>query len=774
MSARIIDNSSNYTLGDLPAQFENPLDGIDGVHIPNNFDASGELLSLKMKLQPKSDWSSKSDAIQRIMSLIKGGVFSFPDFEFNELAPDIAACITDLRSTLVKWGSMCASAAAQVLGSRFANYVDIFIPSFFKQTTHGTAIISQSCRLAILQIAASVPHKRTVRSILTESTSKSTIHRKIVAESIQKMQQNWPSAVYQSSIVQVKNVLKEMVSDKSPDVRKIAKEASEFQPSPRSPTSPRRVTQSFSIKDKNKSSQGVPTSPMKSTSYRKVNKTSFSSTPASPTASSSNPNLQGSASSAAMPASASSTPIRLNSSGSKSSKESNLNSNSNSSVPKISSSISKDLSVGSNSNSSIPKINISLSKESSLSSNSNPSIAKINLSSSIDSNSNSNSNSSLTTVFTPTTVTSATFLAQQVENFVKNPSVKKDKLINSVIQAIILTPNEKSWISHVLFMINEIPNDLKSRIGEILFHLNFNGKLLKKSLNVFGFEDIFNSYKRSAFKLRLSAVTLARFPDFPMSDENIEMLKQLIRKKHKASESDAVIISDCILERKINQIIECIIEGKPYNQHVQSICATENFGPIQNSLEKINSILNENFFKDSENQEKKNPSKLQLAQIKERTLQYIESMSIFFPEVSLDSLVESIIIIIRDSPSSEESSYLPPIAEKCILKLLNNNSCNLKNSLIPLIDDYPNEVGIILQLYLEGLQKDELKKYLNFLPDIILPLFESESVTVRRTAVMSYVQFFLNFGENFKKQISKLSEVNQILVERFSDKRKLI
>lgn len=764
MTSKITDNSSNYTLDDLPAQFENPLDGIDGIRITSNFDASAELDSLKLKLQQKSDWSTKSDAIQRIMSLIKGGVFSSPDFDFNEIALDIAVCVTDLRSTLVKWGSMCVSAAAQALGSKFSSYVDIFIPSFFKQTTHGTAIISQSCRLAILQIAASVPHKRTARSILSESTSKSSIHRRIVAESIQKMQQNWPSAVYQSTVNQIKIIIKEMVSDRSPDVRKIAKEVSEFQPTQKSPSSPRKLTQSFSVKN-NKSPQIISSNSLKP-SYKKLNKNS--STPASPTSVSASSFQRPS-----NPASAQSTistPIKVNSPISKMNKESGLTSNSNSVIPKYSS-VAREINLNSKSNSSIPKINASLSKDSGLNSSSNSSLARINLSSSIESN--SNSSLQVTSVSIPTTVTSATFLSQQVENLVRTPTIKKDKLVEAVSQAIILTPNEKIWVSHSLLLMNEIPNDMENFIGEILLNLNFNGKVLKKALNVFGFETIFNSHKRSAFKLRLSAVVLTRFPDFSMTDETIEMLKQLARKKHKSSESDAVIINEKITEKKMSQIIDCIIDGTPYNQHLQSICATENFDPIQKSLEKIEAILNESFFDDIENQDKKKPSKLQIAQIKERTLQYVENMSIFFPEISLDCLTESIVNIIHDS-TNEVNSYLQPIAEKCILKLLNNKSCNLKTSLIPLIDNNQNEIGIILQQFLEGLQKDEMKKYLNFLPDILLPLFDSESVTVRRTAVMSYVQFFLNFGESFKNQILKLSEVNQILVERFTNKRKLI
>ena len=128
MSGRITDSSSNYyTIDELPAQIENPLDGIDGVQISKNFDASAEIDKLKVKFQQKDEWSTRLDAIQRIMSLIKGGVFSHADFEFTEIAPYIANCVTDLRSTLVKWGSMCVSAAAQALGSDFHPYVDIFI-----------------------------------------------------------------------------------------------------------------------------------------------------------------------------------------------------------------------------------------------------------------------------------------------------------------------------------------------------------------------------------------------------------------------------------------------------------------------------------------------------------------------------------------------------------------------------------------------------------------------------------------------------------------------
>lgn len=230
-------------MADLPALFEDPLAGVTPLPLRSGVDAQKEIETLKSNLQSKTDWSIKCDAIQRTMRLLKGGALNFPDFDLLELAPGIADSITDLRSTLVRWSTLCAAAAANLLGPRFSNFVDVFVPALFKQTTHGTAIISQCCRLGILQIATHACTRRTLQAILVKADSKSSVHRAIVAECLGVIRNRWPPTTYQTSLPQVKKVLADLKTDRSQEVRELARGVGEFEAGKVRTPSPRKKKQ---------------------------------------------------------------------------------------------------------------------------------------------------------------------------------------------------------------------------------------------------------------------------------------------------------------------------------------------------------------------------------------------------------------------------------------------------------------------------------------------------------------------------------------------------
>lgn len=695
MSSKLLD-SGNYSLLDLPAQFENPLEGISTIDLSNNFEPEKEIETLRNKLKSSSDWDVRNDAIQRVMSLVKSGAFQYPDFDLNELAPGIAECVTDLRSTLVKWGSLCASACAQTLGNKFSNFIDIFLPAFFKQTTHGTAIIAQSCRLAILQIVECVPHRRTVRSILSKANSKSSVHRKIVAESIQIIQINWPSAIYQSSLTNIKSVLSELLSDKSADVRKIARDIESALSSPRTPPPPKKKEILPDSKPRTKSP--IPSS--KQTSKSKQMKLSSMSTAELATT-------------------------------------------------LVPTAPNNDMPVLLTLQQSAPT---TPTKPSSPFTPTTPTKA-------------SSSPFTTTTVFTmPTTKSSALNFARNIQDYILDPSNNREEISNAILHIIELTNNDKVWDTALPTVLSEMPDEIKENIADILLSINFDEEFLLKVLETYGFEDIIDSFKRSAHKLRFASTVITKVPNFEFSEDDLNILQQLVKKKHKTSEKDSTIISGFLESKKpsaetiINMIVASIKEGNSYIQHLASLSS---FDDIHLHLDPIASLLNSEDDSSS-------------AKIIERTLIFIEDLIECYPLVPLDTLVEPIVSILYDTLPSSPFYYLPPLAERCLLTILKTGvSVNIQKTIIPLLLHGRSEMAIVLQMHLESLQKEELQKYLGFLPGVLISFFTSELVTMRRAVMMSFVQFYNNFPDLLANQISQLPENQRLLIERLANKESL-
>ncbi|EAY15973.1 hypothetical protein TVAG_262230 [Trichomonas vaginalis G3] len=199
--------------------FESPFDLVEEVQIKSASEAAKESELLASLLDEKSEWDSKFNAIKRSMSLIKGGALDYPEFNLNIFVPSIANVVTDLRSTLVKWGALFACALSKVLGVKFSNFTDLFIPNLFKQATHGTAVISQSCHFAIVEIVSNSPSRKTARCILDKASDKSSARRLIVAESLKIMTTSWPKNIYTPLQTDISSAVTKLRKDASSEVR---------------------------------------------------------------------------------------------------------------------------------------------------------------------------------------------------------------------------------------------------------------------------------------------------------------------------------------------------------------------------------------------------------------------------------------------------------------------------------------------------------------------------------------------------------------------------
>jgi hypothetical protein len=226
------------SIADLPALFDDPLGTVTARTLRSNQEARAALDRLRADIFQKSEWDRKCSAIQECLGFLKGGALQFPDFDPLSLASGVADGITDARATLVKWSCLFVSAASQLLGPRFQNFVDLIVPALFRGVTNASTMIKSCCRLAVLQIATNSQSRKTLAAILSESDPKSTDRRQLVTQALLVVHQRWAPATYQSSLTRLKTALAALKSDKSADVRGMARQIPEFEGSPR-PLSPK-------------------------------------------------------------------------------------------------------------------------------------------------------------------------------------------------------------------------------------------------------------------------------------------------------------------------------------------------------------------------------------------------------------------------------------------------------------------------------------------------------------------------------------------------------
>ena len=242
--SRLSDVEEQIPLSD---QFSNPLSLVPDADLSSAGDVQSLFLDLATKLEQNDDWQLKASAIQDAMSYLKSGIQQRGDANFSVLAPGIASSVTNLRSALVRWGSLYVAAAAQSLQNGFVNSIEIVVPALFKQLSHGTAIIANSCHYALLEVAKNVMHRRTSRVFMAKLKSKSNQQRQVVAEFIQIAIESWPQSLVSSLFQTFQDALKALVEDPAPSVRQIAREATDALGGER-PSSRQNASNRLSIK----------------------------------------------------------------------------------------------------------------------------------------------------------------------------------------------------------------------------------------------------------------------------------------------------------------------------------------------------------------------------------------------------------------------------------------------------------------------------------------------------------------------------------------------
>lgn len=208
---------------DLSFQFEHPLDGIQSTFINSDSQAEQLLSEIEQQIKNRDDWSVRSSGIQLALSCLKGGITNYSSIDYSSFSSDLAHCLTDLRSSLVKSGSLLVAASSQILQERYITSIKIIIPALFKQLSHGTAIISESARFALIEITKNVQNSKTYHTIISKVQSKSCQQRLIIAEVLFIIIDKWPTSKTSTFAESINSSLHQLIEDASQNVRKAAR-----------------------------------------------------------------------------------------------------------------------------------------------------------------------------------------------------------------------------------------------------------------------------------------------------------------------------------------------------------------------------------------------------------------------------------------------------------------------------------------------------------------------------------------------------------------------
>jgi hypothetical protein len=254
----------------LEKQFNDPFDQYS-VKIPDHPSEFPNILDdLQKRLETKNeDWTIRNIALRDAISYLKGTVNQFHSYDFRQLAQGIATCLTDLRSTLVKTGSLFVAAAAMTLGQNYATSIDVLGPALFRQLSHGTTVISQSCHLALLKVAEFVQHRRTARMFLGNHRSKTTAHRQVVAEALTLIRQHWPPQLTESMQSEIRSALRKMAGDAAQQVRQAAEIALGAAPLQKKAASS-QIVESRAFRERNPGVENLPSASVVANSANKI------------------------------------------------------------------------------------------------------------------------------------------------------------------------------------------------------------------------------------------------------------------------------------------------------------------------------------------------------------------------------------------------------------------------------------------------------------------------------------------------------------------------
>ena len=123
--------------------FSHPLDTVDDLVIESSSEAEEYIHQIENKLSNRDDWSARADGIKLALSCLKGGICDYINTDYSFFVSDVAGCVSDLRSTLVRNGSLLIAASAQFFREKYMTSIKMKYQYVYSQLTFWEQIDDQ-------------------------------------------------------------------------------------------------------------------------------------------------------------------------------------------------------------------------------------------------------------------------------------------------------------------------------------------------------------------------------------------------------------------------------------------------------------------------------------------------------------------------------------------------------------------------------------------------------------------------------------------------------
>ncbi|EAY20260.1 hypothetical protein TVAG_192360 [Trichomonas vaginalis G3] len=218
--------STNDITEQTREEFNHPDDDIEPIQVNSEKEAETELDQLIQKIDERQEWDTQVEFINRGMGLVKGGALEYTSFKkgLPSIYHGLISAATNLRSALLKRACLFIAQLAKETGSSFDLLGD-YIGPLSSLFGHGTQIIADSTKFAVLSIVTNSPSKKVLLSIFDLCNSKGATQRAVASESISIICSIWPSELLESSFDKFEQIIIKYLADASSETRIFARNA---------------------------------------------------------------------------------------------------------------------------------------------------------------------------------------------------------------------------------------------------------------------------------------------------------------------------------------------------------------------------------------------------------------------------------------------------------------------------------------------------------------------------------------------------------------------
>lgn len=196
------------------------------IHVNTSQEAAREIQYLTSQVADGLDWDKREAAMRRGMALVNGGALEFESFRrgLQNIGPSLAAAAKNFRSALVKRSCLFIAQLAREMGPGFDCVGEIIVPISI-QLAHGTQIIADSCKYAILCISKNCQSKRVFRSLCELCAARGASTKAVGAEALSVIMMNWDVQFLSNVLAKYESLLSKLLSDASATTRMYAKQS---------------------------------------------------------------------------------------------------------------------------------------------------------------------------------------------------------------------------------------------------------------------------------------------------------------------------------------------------------------------------------------------------------------------------------------------------------------------------------------------------------------------------------------------------------------------